>query len=264
MALEPSDRFQSAARFADAISTASVSAEDEGKETKKSIAVLPFANLSGDPDAEFFSDGITEDILNALARLPGLRVIGRTSSFVFKGKPIDVREVGKQLGVGTVLEGSVRKAGTRVRITTQLVETERGHQIWSDRFDREMEDVFAVQDEITESIRDALSKTLLGLGSARAAAKPAIDPETYELFLRGRFFVAKRAEGMQRGMEYLAEVVARAPGYALAYAELATAYSILTHYCVMPPRMGWPKVREARRSGATSGPDPRPRTRRAG
>ena len=211
MALEPSDRFQSAARFA---------------------------------DAEFFSDGITEDILNALARLPGLRVIGRTSSFVFKGKPIDVREVGKQLGVGTVLEGSVRKAGARVRITTQLVETEGGHQIWSDRFDREMEDVFAVQDEITESIRDALSKTLLGLGSTRAAAKPAIDPETYELFLRGRFFVAKRAEGMQRGMEYLAEVVARAPGYALAYAELATAYSILTHYCVMPPRIGWPKVRE--------------------
>ncbi len=243
MALEPMERFQSAARFADAISTAAMNAEP-GAGAHRSIAVLPFKNLSSDDEAEFFSDGITEDILNALVRLPGLRVIARTSSFAFKGRDVDVRDIAEQLGVGTVLEGSVRRAGNRLRITTQLVDAKAGHQLWSERYDREMEDVFEVQDEITESIRDALSDKLLGLGQATVQPKTDIDPDTYELFLRGRFFVGKRAQGMQRGMELLAEVVARAPTYAPAYAELATAYSILTHYSAVPPRMGWPKVRE--------------------
>ena len=243
MALEPGDRFQSVARFADAISSASLTSEN-GEEAQKSIAVLPFTNMSADPDTEFFSDGITEDILNALVRLPGLRVIARTSSFALKGVNLDVREVGERLGVGTVLEGSVRKAGNQLRISAQLVDAMAGHQLWSERYDREMKDIFAVQDEITAAIRDALNERLLGLGRAQPHAERGIDSETYELFLRGRFFVAKRAEGMQRGMELLAEVVARAPAYAPAYAELETAYSILTHYCAVPPRMGWPKVRE--------------------
>jgi len=243
MAIEPRERFQSVARFADAISRADVTARN-GEGAKRSIAVLPFTNLSSDLEAEFFSDGISEDILNALVRLPGLRVIARTSSFAFKGKQMDVREIGKLLDVATVLEGSVRKSGNRLRITAQLVDAAGGHQIWSERYDREMEEVFAVQDEITGAIRDALSATLLGLGPARPQPKTTIDLETYEIFLRGRFFVAKRAEGMQKGMELLGEVVARAPEYAPAYAELATAYSIMTLYCAVSPRLGWSRVRE--------------------
>jgi serine/threonine-protein kinase len=243
MALEPHARFQSAARFADAIAP-SGSASQDAEDARKSIAVLPFTNLSADPDAEFFSDGMAEEILNALVRLPGLRVIARTSSFAFKGSSPDVREVGERLGVGAVLEGSVRKAGKRIRISVRLVDATEGHQLWAESYDREMEDVFSVQDEITGSVRDALSERLLGIGRAQPQARPQIDSATYELFLRGRFFVAKRAEGMQRGMQHLAEVVAKAPDYAPAYAELATAYSILTMYCAVPPRVGWEKVGE--------------------
>ena len=243
MALEPHARFQSAARFADAIAPPSSPAQ-AGEDARKSIAVLPFANLSADADAEYFSDGIAEEILNALVRLPGLRVIARTSSFAFKGSSPDVREIGERLGVGAVLEGSVRKAGKRIRISVRLIDAVEGHQLWGERYDREMEDVFSVQDEITGAVRDALSERLLGIGRTQPHTKPAIDPATYELFLRGRFFVAKRAEGMQRGMQHLAGVVARAPHYAPAHAELATAYSILTMYCAVPPRTGWEKVGE--------------------
>jgi serine/threonine-protein kinase len=243
MALEPKDRFQSAARFADALGPVG-SAVNENEDVDKSIAVLPFANMSTDPDAEFLTDGITEDLLNALVRLPGLRVIARTSSFALKGTSLDVREIGERLGVGIVLEGSVRKAGSRLRISAQLVDARAGHQLWSERYDREMRDVFVVQDEITTAIRDALSERLLGLGPLPRKSLQPIDHETYELFLRGRFFVAKRAEGMQKGMELLAEVVERAPGYAPAYAELASAYAISTMFCAMPPSVGWPKVRE--------------------
>jgi serine/threonine-protein kinase len=243
MAREPRDRYQSAARFADALAE-SGDRSHNGEVAKKSIAVLPFVNMSADPDTEFFSDGISEEILNALVRLPGLRVIARTSSFAFKGQNVDIREIGERLGVAMVLEGSVRKAGRRIRITAQLIDAAGGHHLWSERYDREMKDVFEVQDEITAAIRDALSATLLGLGPAQPVVKSAINSEAYELFLRGRHFIAKRAEGMQKGMEYLGEVVARAPTYAPAYAELATAYSILTMYCAVPPQVGWPKARE--------------------
>jgi serine/threonine protein kinase/tetratricopeptide (TPR) repeat protein len=243
MAREREDRYQTAARFADALGGARSGSHD-GEEQRKSIAVLPFVNMSSDPDTEFFSDGITEEILNALVRLPGLRVIARTSSFAFKGKNVDVREVAEQLGAAMVLEGSVRKSGSRLRITAQLIDAGGGHHLWSERYDREMKDVFDVQDEITAAIRDALSATLLGIGPASAQAKPPIDSETYELFLRGRFFMAKRPVGMQKGMELLGEVVQRAPAYAPAYAELASAYMIVTLFGAMPPRMAGPKIRE--------------------
>jgi serine/threonine-protein kinase len=243
MALEPKDRFQSAARFADALTIAG-SPADARSEVHKSIVVLPFTNMSAEGDAEFFADGITEDLLNALGRLPGLRVIARTSSFALKGTDLDLREVGERLGVRNVLQGSVRKAGQRLRISARLVDARDGQQLWSERFDREVRDVFDVQDEITAAIRDALSERLLGLGPAQAHTPTSIDPETYESFLRGRYFIAKRAEGMQKGMEELAEVVARAPRYAPAYAELANAHGLATMFCAMPPSAGWPKVQQ--------------------
>jgi serine/threonine-protein kinase len=243
MAIEPKERFQSVARFADALTLSSSGAEAP-VEVHKSIAVMPFTNKSADSGADFFADGITEDLLNALGRLPGLRVIARTSSFALKGTDLDPREIGRRLGVRNMLEGSVRKAGGRLRISARLLDTRDGRQVWSERYDREVRDVFAVQDEITAAIRDALSERLLGLGPAQGHTPTSIDPETYEKFLRGRHFVARRAEGIQKGMEQLAEVVARAPRYAPAYAELATAYSMCTHFCAMPPSTGWPKVQE--------------------
>jgi eukaryotic-like serine/threonine-protein kinase len=243
MALEPRDRFQSAARFSDALTLAGPGT-DMAAEVHKSIVVLPFTNMSADGDAEFFADGITEDLLNALGRLPGLRVIARASSFALKDTNLDLREVGERLGVRNVLEGSVRKAGTRLRLSARLVDARDGRQLWSERYDREVRDVFAVQDEITAAIRDALSQRLFGLGPAQAHTPTSIDPETYESFLRGRYFIAKRAEGMQKGMEQLAEVVTRAPRYAPAYAELANAHGLATLFCAMPPSAGWPKVQE--------------------
>jgi serine/threonine-protein kinase len=243
MAVEPQHRFQSAARFADALTSLGVGG-DGHVEVHKSIVVLPFKDMSAEGDGEFFADGITEDLLNALGRLPGLRVIARTSSFALKGTDLDLREVGDRLGVRNVLEGTVRKAGSRLRISARLVDARDGQHLWSERYDREVRDVFEVQDEITSAIRDALGERLLGLGPALAHTPTSIDPETYEAFLRGRYFIAKRAEGMQRGMEQLAEVVARAPRYAPAYAELANAHGLATMFCAMPPRAGWPKVQE--------------------
>jgi serine/threonine-protein kinase len=243
MATNAKDRYRSAAHFADALASAPGS-RASGEDVLKCIAVLPFVNMSSDADTEFFSDGITEEILNALVRLPGLRVIARTSSFAFKGQNVDIREVGRRLGAGTVLEGSVRKAGSRLRITAQLIDAAHGHHLWSERYDRQLTDVFEVQDEITAAIRDALSEKLLGLGSATPKPRTAIDPETFELLLRGRFFMARRAEGIQKGMEFLGQVLARAPGYAPAYVELASAYGILTIFGGLPPRIGGPKQRE--------------------
>ena len=244
MALEPKERFQSAARFADALMTLTRSGADTSVDVQKSIVVMPFTNKSADDDADFFADGITEDLLNALGRLPGLRVIARTSSFALKGMALDPPEIGRRLGVRSILEGSVRKSGARLRLSARLLDTRDGRQLWSERYDREVRDVFDVQDEITASIRDALSERLLGLGPAQGHTPTSIDPETYEAFLRGRHFVARRAEGIQKGMEQLAEVVARAPRYAPAYAELATAHAMCTHFCAMPPAVGWPKVQE--------------------
>ncbi|MFN8579472.1 MAG: protein kinase [Gemmatimonadaceae bacterium] len=242
MAFDPRDRFASAREFADALgdTSAPVPVADTGR---RSIAVLPFINMSVDADTEFFSDGITEEILNALAKLNGLRVIARTSSFAFKGKNIDIREIGQRLGADVVLEGSVRRSGEQLRITAQLIDATDGHHLWSERYDRDRQDVFRVQDEITSAIRDALSARLLGIGSVQQYDTPNIDMETYELYLRGRFHLNRLADGMHQGMECLQEVIRRAPTFAPAYAQLSMAYGMLTMYCVLPPRTGFPIIR---------------------
>ena len=153
---------------------------------KPSIAVLAFNNMSGDPEQEYFSDGISEDIITDLSKLSELHVIARNSSFTYKGKPVDVQQVGRDLGVRYVLEGSVRKAGNRVRVTGQLIDAESGAHIWADRFDRDLTDVFAVQDELTQVIISALKVKLTPEKKDRLARKGKIDVEAYNLFLRGR------------------------------------------------------------------------------
>ena len=151
-----------------------------------SIAVLPFDNMSGDPEQEYFSDGISEDIITDLSKVAGLMVIARNSSFTYKGKSVDIRTVGRELGVTAVLEGSIRRAGNRVRITAQLIDATNGAHLWADRYDRDLTDIFALQDEVTHRIVEALKVTLTPAESARIAEAPTQSIEAHDLFLRGR------------------------------------------------------------------------------
>jgi adenylate cyclase len=189
---------------------------------KPSIAVLAFNNMSGDPEQEYFSDGISEDIITDLSKLSELRVIARNSTFTYKGKPVDVKQVGRELGVGYVLEGSVRKAGNRVRVTGQLIDAASGAHVWADRFDRDLTDIFAVQDELTQEIIAALKLKLTSEQKGRLVRKPTIDVEAYNLFLRGReqaLLQTKSSNAEARAL--LERAIAISPDFAAAYAYIA-------------------------------------------
>ena len=191
---------------------------------EKSIAVLPFVDMSQAKDQEYFCDGISEEILDALAKVDGLRVVARTSSFSFKGKNLDVGEVAHKLNVENVLEGSLRREGNRIRVTAQLVNARDGFHIWSDTFEREVQGVFAVQDEITRAIVDALKVRLAVAPSARAQ----LNPESHDLYLKGRFYWNKRTiDTIKKSIDYFNQAIAKDPNYALAYAGLADCYSSL-------------------------------------
>jgi serine/threonine-protein kinase len=214
-------------------------------ESTGSIAVLPFANLSDDPEAEYFSDGMTEEIISALAQLEGLKVAARTSSFSFKGKAPEVAEVGAKLQVATVLEGSVRKAGGRLRITAQLVNVADGFHLWSERYDRQMEDVFAIQDDIARSIADRFQVTLAG-GADGVLVKPPTDSlEAYDLYLKGRFYVTQGGEGTRVALDHFEQALVCDPGYALAYAGIAEAHAWSGGTGIVRPKEALPRAREA-------------------
>ena len=194
----------------------------------KSIAILPFVNMSNDPAQEYFSDGMAEEILNSLARIKELKVAGRTSSFQYKGKNIDLRELGKNLGVTTVLEGSVRKHGNRIRITCQLVDINTGFHLWSERYDRDIEDVFAIQDEIALAITEKLKLTLLENDREQIIKQCTADPEAYQFYLQGRFLWNKRnEEDMATSVRFFQKAIEKDPGYSLAWAGLADSYNLL-------------------------------------
>jgi TolB-like protein/Tfp pilus assembly protein PilF len=196
----------------------------------KSIAVLPFVNMSSDRENEYFVDGLTEEILNRLAQISALRVPGRTSSFAFKGKNTDLRQVGTELGVAHVLEGSVRKSGDRLRITSQLIRTADGFHLWSQNFDRKLDDVFAIQDEIARAIADALS-TPLGLSDATASPRQTKDMEVYDKFLQARALLAQRTpENLRRAIELLTAAIDRDPEFASGWAALAQARALSSYY----------------------------------
>lgn len=194
--------------------------------SKKSIAVLPFINRSVDPDNEYFSDGITEEIINALAKDQGLKVIARTSSFAYKGKSIDVRTIGKQLGVANVLEGSVRKIKDRVRITAQLVNTEDGAYIWSKNFDRQLDDIFALQDEVSLLIADQIRENFGHFEISEPTPKaPTQNIAAYELLLKGSYFFKRKGfEDIQKALDYFQQAITLDPNYAEAYAFLGETY----------------------------------------
>jgi TolB-like protein len=212
---------------------------------RKSIAVLPFANMSDDPEAEYFSDGMTEEIINALTQLEDLRVAARTSCFTFKGKAAHISEVGAKLNVATVLEGSVRKAGGRLRITAQLVSVADGYHLWSERYDREMEDVFAIQDEIAKAIADKLQVTLVAGAAEPLVRPPTENLEAYDLYLKGRFFVNQGGDGPRKGLEYFQQALACDSEYALAHTGIAEAYVWLGGTGILRPQEALPKARDA-------------------
>ncbi len=198
---------------------------------RRSIAVLPFVNMSGDEENEYFSDGVAEEILNLLTRLPQLRVSSRSSSFAYKGEQINVRKVSEDLGVSTLLEGSVRRAGDRVRITAQLIDTATDSHLWSETYDREMKDVFAIQDDIAQSIVDALKVTLTPRDRRALQYVATTDAKAYDFYLRGRrYFYAMTKRAFHHAVKMYQQAIAEDPSYALAYAGIADAHSFLYMY----------------------------------
>ena len=194
----------------------------------KSVAVLPFVKMSGDPKNEFFSDGITEEILNALAQIADLKVAARTSAFAFKGKDPDLRKVGEVLGVANVLEGSVQRAGDDVRITAQLIDTRSGFHLWSEKYDRKVTNLFAVEDEISKAIADKLQLQLAGAHPAGVANTAS--PQAHELYLRGLGLLAARGTGLRDAVDAFAKAVEIDPQYAQAWGALAEAEQLLPSY----------------------------------
>jgi adenylate cyclase len=192
-----------------------------------SIAVLPFTNMSGDPEQEYFSDGISEDIITDLSKIAGLMVISRNSCFTYKGRSVDVRAVGRDLGVRSVLEGSIRRAGNRVRITAQLIDALTGGHLWAERYDRDLTDLFAVQDDVTRRIVDALKVTLSPMEKARLADSEACNIEAYDYFLRGREFLLgeiKTREKFEQSKDFFMRALELDPNNSQAYAGLSWAY----------------------------------------
>ena len=214
----------------------------------RSVAVLPFANVGADPENEYFSDGMTEELITALGTVEGLAVASRTSAFVYKGRAVDVREIGRTLGVDAVVEGSVRKAGQKLRINAQLVSTASGHRLWSDTYDREADDVFAIQEEIARAIVARMTGALAGVADPVAAQRSTRDSEAYDLYLRGRFAWHQRTkEGLVRAIDYFQRSVERAPMYARAHAGLGDAYAVSAFYDYLAPRDAYPKAEASAR-----------------
>jgi serine/threonine protein kinase/Tfp pilus assembly protein PilF len=213
---------------------------------KPSIAVLPFVDMSPEKDQEYFCDGMAEELINALANLEGLQVASRTSTFQFKGKGYDIGEVGRALKVQTVLEGSVRKAGNRLRITAQLVSVADGYHLWSDKYDREIEDIFAIQDDISLAIVDNLKIRLLGGERAKLTKRHTEDLDAYSLYLRGRWLWNRRTEkNLEKAIDLFRQAIAKDPDYAQAYVGLAESYIALPDYSPVVPREPLQKAKEA-------------------
>jgi eukaryotic-like serine/threonine-protein kinase len=253
LAKTPADRFSTMFQFLQAL-------DSEGREPEstvlrstqppvRSIAVLPFANLSGDPDNEYFGDGLAEELLNLLGRIKGIRVASRTSAFAFKGSKTDLRNIGQMLNVQNVVEGSVRKAGNRIRVMVQLTNAADGYDLWTERYDRELKDVFGMQDEIAHMVVDALQIRLNGEQAGRLGKRATADPEAFDCYLKGRHHWNNRPAGVLKAVEYFKQAVAKDPSYALAYTGLADCYGSMGGWegNAMAPRDAWPQADAAAR-----------------
>ena len=211
-----------------------------------SIAVLPFTDMSSDRDQEYFGEGIAEELINSLAHIQGLRVVARTSAFALKGMNLDIREIGRKLDVKAVLEGSVRKAGSRLRVTAQLISVEDGFHLWSERFDREMADIFAIQDEISAAIVDSLKVKLMAGEKTALRKRSTDDPEAYSLYLKGLYFLARpNPESYGKALNFYRAAIDKDPNFAQAHAGMAYHFSGLGIMNLAPPAEMWPKAKAA-------------------
>src|SRR5438034_6843966 len=221
-----------------AVSTGSIS--------NKSIAVLPFDNLSRDPDNAYFAEGVQDEILTRLAKVADLKVISRTSTQHFKSAPANLPEIAKQLGVAHILEGSVQKSGEQVRVNVQLINALTDAHLWGDTYDRKLTDIFAVETEIAKTIADILQAKLSGSEQHAIAARPTENTEAHQLYLKGRFFWNKRTgNDLKKSIDYFEQAIAADPNYALAYAGIADAYVFLPGYTAGAPRDCYPKAMAA-------------------
>ena len=234
MARDPNERFPSMERFVDALSAPS-QLRGPGFGADPSVAVLPFANMSPDPENEYFGDGMAEEIINALAHVPGLRVAARTSAFAFKGKTHDLRAIGEKLNVSTVLEGSVRRVGNRVRITAQLINVSDGYHLWSDRYDRELTDIFAIQDEIATAITSRLTVALRDAQGFSLVRPSTSNLDAYELYLKARSLMKERGPALLSAIDLLEQAVALDPAFAVALAHLAHALILSSFWGMTAP-----------------------------
>ena len=218
------------------------------------VAVLPFVNMSPEPEQDYFCDGISEEITNSLTRVSGLNVIARTSAFHFKGVNIDIREVGQRLGANLVIEGSVRKAGEQLRITAQAIQTESGHHIWSETFRRELRDVFAIQDEIAQSVADILRLHMPEVQGTARSSPPDLD--AYTRYLRARFLIHQQSpETLHAALEQLRRLTEAYPDYALAYSGMAAARGILAQFGMVSGRDVYPEVKANAERGYALDPE---------
>jgi eukaryotic-like serine/threonine-protein kinase len=245
LAKDPEDRFPNVARFIAALESGEASKPEAALlDTTRSIAVLPFVNMSPDPETDYFSDGITEELINALTKVGGLRVASRTSVFALKNKPQDVRAIGALLGVSAVLEGSVRKAGDQLRITARLAAADDGRHLWSDRYDRKLDDVFAIQDEIARTIVSTLRTSFLAEVADPTPRRYTENVAAYGLYLRGRYSWNKRsAEGVLEAIAHFEQAIAADTKYALAYSGLSDAYALQVDYRRVPVAEGLSRAR---------------------
>jgi serine/threonine-protein kinase len=245
LAKDPAARFATMADFSDALVTpVPTPAPVPGAQESRAIAVLPFVNASSDPDNEYFSDGMTDELITALTKVEGLHVASRTSVFALKNQREDVRAIGARLNVTAVLEGSVRKAGTRLRITVQLSSAGDGRTLWSERYDREMADVFAIQDEIAQTIVRTLRTTLLGDIGNTTPVRYTENVKAYGLYLKGRFWWNRRTQAdIAQGVRYFEQAIAEDPDYALAYSGLADSYALDLDYRGVPVMEGMERAK---------------------
>jgi TolB-like protein len=228
----PDARYQSARALLDDLRglRGAVPARAPSGSIEPSVAVLPFVNLSVNTENQFFCDGLAEELINALTRLPGVRVASRTSAFRFRGVDVDIQQIGRHLNVGAVVEGSVQRSGDRLRVNAQLIDVANGYHLWSDRYDREFSDVFGIQDDIVSAIVNALSPALLGDGRL-TVHRPTENLEAFELYLKGRHYWNQRVPGaLQHAVRCFEQVIALDPQYALAYAGMADCYAIFRAY----------------------------------
>jgi serine/threonine-protein kinase len=237
----PADRFASVSAFAEALAEPA-----ETRPRPPSVAVLPFLNLSTDPENEYFADGITEDVIAQLSKVRALKVISRTSVMPFKKREHGLREIAAQLQVATLLEGSVRRVGDRVRIVAQLIDAETDHHLWTETYDRHLTDIFAIQADVALHIAAALKARLSSDEKTRIRKEPTSNLQAYQLYLQGRqCFIRYTQEGMGKSIEYFEEAIARDPDYALAYASAALAYSELREVGALRPEEGYARAKQA-------------------